>query len=67
MSGQDLMIDTQIGYEVLPATPTSATPTRHHPQNMKERSKRETECADWREETERRDEKLEGNGKVWRE
>ncbi|KAI9538621.1 hypothetical protein NQZ68_012273 [Dissostichus eleginoides] len=37
LSGQNLMIDTQIGYEVLPATPT---PTRHHLQNMKKRGAR---------------------------
>lgn len=44
LSGQDLMIDTQIGYEVLPATLTPAKPTRQHLQNMKERSRTETEC-----------------------
>lgn len=35
------MIDTQEGYEVLPATPTPATPTHHDLQNKREREKRD--------------------------
>lgn len=61
MSGQDLVIDTQIGYEVLPATPTPATPTRHHLQNMKERSKKRP-SAPTGERKERAEEKFEENG-----
>lgn len=34
------MIDTQIGYEVLPDTPAPATPTHHDLQNKREREER---------------------------
>lgn len=61
MSGQDLMIDKQIGYEVLPATltrsPGAARPTSAEYERGGAR----------RPERKRADEKLEENGKVWGE
>lgn len=63
MSGQDLVIDTQIGYEVLPAT------LAHRPKAARRRLRNTKEPSTARADPERKraDEKLEENGKVWGE
>lgn len=67
LHGQELMIDTQIGYEVLPANPP---PWPHQPGtsfSMWSRGVRRYREHWLEEKMERGVQKLEGNEKVWRE